>query len=288
MALLLTSCLPNQKTIAQPVVTERQTCFLKQYMHLEELFPLTIAMDVPIEGSRMVLDSITCFLNETLYQFFDTGEAHLFPFESVFSKKTKQIATHYRETYAPSFHVDRTDEHEFAADCLEVNLVAQTDTYLTYEICHIFFGEGIETAKEWVTFAKNDGHRLAEVISRSDLLAFYKSQPDYRNNGVWEDLCYQSGACEVGGSLGLLTESVAHQYVYAPGIFEDITYPLTAIAPYLSKEAQQLIHSSIHCLVFLSFKGRKRSSFCKKYVFLQTNLRLCPTSFPPMDGLTGW
>lgn len=243
MALLLTSCLPNQKMIAQPVVTERQTCFLKQYMHLEELFPLTISMDVPVEGSRIVLDSITCFLNETLYQFFDTGEAHLFPSESVFSKNTKQIATHYRETYAPYFHVDRTDEHEFASDCLEVNLVAQTDTYLTYEICHIFFGEGLETAKEWVTFAKSDGHRLAEIISGSDLLAFFKSQPGYRNQDVWEYLCSQSSPFEVGGSLGLLQETVALQYVYAPGIFEDLTYPLPAIAPYLSQEAQQLIHS---------------------------------------------
>ena len=245
--LLLTGgCRPEQGARGQAIVTERQACFLKDYMHLtEEVFPLTIEMDIPVKGSGAVMDSITAFLNETLYQFFDDSQECHLSFEDVFSKDTKQLAAHYREAYAPFFRSDGMDMHEFSSDCLEVYLAAQTDTYVTYGIHSIFYGEGLEIATEWVTFFKSDGHRLAEVISASDLLSFYENHPEYRNEDIWEAILDQNQdevrmLTILDGSVGLLEDSVAHQFVFAPGIFEDVYYPLTAIAPFLSKEARQL------------------------------------------------
>ena len=129
-----------------------------------------------------------------------------------------------------------------------MNLAAQTDAYVTYEVNSIFFGEGVETATEWVTFAGSDGHRLAEIISEDEMRRFYREQPKLASLNIWEDIlnhCYEDNSLvDIVWSVGLLGDSLAHQYVYAPGIFENIKYPMNAIAPYLSREAQELIKST--------------------------------------------
>lgn len=230
------------------LVTERQECVLKHFTHMKgDVSPLTIAIDIPVEGSQAMVDNLVDFFNETLYAFFDNGEDCHLSYESVFSTDVKQLIGHYQEAYAPFFSADCTAVHEFATDCLEINLVAQTNTYVTYEVNNIFFGEGVETAKEWVTFVKSDGHRLAEVINDSEMLRFYREQPELRSDVVWENLlshCDEGdNLCGVVCTVGLLNDSVVHQYVYAPGIFEDIKYPIDGIAPYLTQEAQELVQN---------------------------------------------
>ncbi|MBR5656177.1 MAG: hypothetical protein IKW98_05780 [Prevotella sp.] len=240
----LESCKSNETVGIQPLVVERQECFLKNYTHLTEVLPLTIDIDLPVEGPQLLVDSVTTFLNEALYEFFDNGEECHLPYDSVFSKDVKRLAEHYRDAYKPFFLADGVNEHEFGADCLELNLVAQTDTYVTYEVDNVFFGEGVETSTEWVTFVKNDGHRLGEVISEDGLLRFYREHPNLRSEDVWSNVQFHlSDSSGVGlvCEVGLLNDSVAHQYVYATGIFEDLKYPLDSIAPYLSKEARELI-----------------------------------------------
>ena len=245
-AFAMMSCQSSRDRNSQTVVTERQECFLKYFEHLPgQIDTLTIGIDVPVKGSRQVIDSITVFLNQTLYAFFDDGEDCHLPYEQVYSKNVRKLASHYREAYAPLFMTDGKDFHEFGSDCLEIGLAAQTDTYVTYEIDHIFFGEGLEVAKEWVTFVKSDGRRLKEVISGAGLLRFYKDCPEYRNEDIWRDVCFyapdSTDVRKIEGTTGLLPDSVEHQYLYAPGIFEDVSYPLEAIGPYLSQEALALI-----------------------------------------------
>ena len=225
------------------VVTERQECELIGLMlNTGEFCPLTISVDVPVSGSRRVIDSIVVFLNESLYAYFDDGMDHHIPYERVYSRNPGRLISDYWEAYAPFFPGDSIDVHEFNSDCLEVNLAAQTDDYVTYEIDRIFFGEGIETEMEWVTFSKADGHRLTEILSGRDLFRFYRDHPEHRNAVIWEDVLYRlretDGADEITGCIGLLVDSIAHQYVFAPGIFEDVRYPLGAVAPYLSRKVQ--------------------------------------------------
>ena len=229
------------------LVTERQECVLKYFKHITgEVTPLTITIDIPVDGSQTLVDSITLFINEKLYNFFDDKENYHLPYENVFSTDVKQLTEHYRKAYASFSTSDSTAEHEFATDCMEINMVAQTRTYVTYEVNNIFFGEGIETTKEWVTFVKSDGHRLAEVINDSEMLRFYREHSELRNEDIWEDLlnhCYEEDSLnDIVCSVGLLEDSIAHQYIYAPGIFEDVKYPIDGIAPYLTKEVQNLIH----------------------------------------------
>ena len=245
IALTLMNCQMNPGTASQALVTEKQECLLKHFVHMtEEAYPMTVAIDVPESGMQPLVDSVALFLNEALYAFFDNGENRV-PFEKVFTKDVKQLLEHYRSAYSPFILSDSTEEHDFASDCLEVDLVAQTERYVTFQVNSVFYGEGVEIASEWVTFAKSDGHRLREVISEYDMLRFYREHPEQRSDDIWENLlnhCYEDDSLyDIVCSVGLLDDSLAHQYVYAAGIFEDVKYPLNSIAPYLSKEAQELI-----------------------------------------------
>lgn len=228
------------------LIVERQECVLKHFKHLTgEIYPITVAIDIPIAGSEILLDSIATFFNENLYTFFDNDKERHLPYEKVVSKDVKRLLKHYREAYSPFFQTDSTEEHEFATDCLEIKLVAQTSTYVTYEVNNIFYGEGIETAKEWVTFSKSDGHRLNEIISNNEMMRFYREEPQLRSENIWEYLHNhwdeEKSPHDIVCSVGLLNDSLVHQYVYTQGIFEDVKYPLNKIAPYLSKEVQNLI-----------------------------------------------
>ena len=244
MALILTGSRPDRHLKGKRIVTERQECVLNNFTHVtEEVFPLTVSVDVPVAGSQRVIDSITVFLNESLYAFFDDGHECHIPYSLVYSEDIRQLASHYRKAYMGSYLPKQTDMHEFNSDCLEVYLVAQTDAYVTYEVNHMFFGEGLEVLTEWTTFAKSDGHRLKEVIGEPDLQWFYLDHPGYKNSAVGEHVwrSLDTGTSfDFSGSVGLLADTVAYQHIFAPGIFEIDKFPLDEIVPYLSQEARDL------------------------------------------------
>lgn len=91
------------------------------------------------------------------------------------------------------------------------------------------------------TIQKADGHRLTEIISNKNMLRFYKKYPKLRNEDIWNHIRTYDNKDYLVGSVGLLNDSVAHQYTLAPGIFEEAKYPLQVIAPYLSNEARGLV-----------------------------------------------
>lgn len=236
----LTSCGAKSKTIE----TEQDVCVLKHFTHLPDVVcDLYVAVDIPVEAPVFLTDSIMVFLNETLYDFFDDDTVRHLPYDSVYTTDLEHLAEHYREAYLPFFLADSTETHEFYSDCLELRLVAQTDTYVTYEVDWVFFGEGVEVATDWVTFVKKDGHRIKEVISNEAMLRFFEEHRELIEEEVWEEVQWNLGQgydVWIGSPVGLLNDSVAHQFVYAPGIFADLKYPMKAIRPYLSKEAQKL------------------------------------------------
>ena len=239
---MLTSCCTIQKENDQQFVTKNHMCVLKNYTHITtEVLPLYISIDLPIKGPQPLMDSLTFFLNQALYHYFDNGDDKHLPYETVYTKDVIQLVEHYRDTYKHFFLNDSTIEHEFESDCLSVTLCAQTDSYVTYEVDRLFYGEGDEVSKEWVTFIFPDGHRLKEIISKKNLLRFYEEHPELRSHDLWEQIQSHDEGTDFVGEVGLLNDSVVHQYVYAPGIFEDIRYPLDIIAPYLSKNARKLI-----------------------------------------------
>lgn len=235
----------NPKGGDDTLVIKQQACFLKDYTHLQEKdCGLGIVADLPVKGPKTLVDSITVFLNEELYEYFDyDADNHHLPYEKVFSTDIPHLLKHYQKVYRPYYDVKNPNVCEFVSHCIELNLVAQTATYVTYEVVHQFFGEGLEEARTWVTFAKSDGHRLQEVITPDNLLRFFLDHPEQRNKDIWDDIIYTMN--EYGSlksfSVGLLNDSLVFQYVWAPGIFDDFKCSLELWKPYLSPEAQELV-----------------------------------------------
>jgi hypothetical protein len=236
----------NPKGGDDTLVIKRQTCFLKEYTHLQEKdCGLGIVADLPVKGPKTLVDSITVFLNEELYEYFDysiDGNHHL-PYQKVFSNDIPHLLKHYQKVYRPYYDVKNPGVCEFATHCIELNLVAQTTTYVTYEVVYQFFGEGLEEARSWVTFSKSDGHRLQEVITTDNLLRFFKEHPEQRDKDIWDDIIYTMNkyGSPKSFSVGLLNDSLALQYAWAPGIFDDFKYSLEPWKPYLTPEAQMLV-----------------------------------------------
>lgn len=244
LSFMTASYAANPKTDDGTVVTKRQECFLKKYTHLRKNDShLDIIADLPIAGPKSLVDSITSFLNEQLYWYFnDNEEQPRLPYNKVFSTDAPHLLKHYKKAYKPFFNAKDPDVCEFAIDCLELKMVAQTATFVTYEVAYVHFGEGLEEERSWVTFVKSDGHRLKEVISYDNMVRFMKEHPQQRPVDVWEDIQRNTTTHESPRSYqaGLLNDKMAFQYRWAPGIFDDSEYDLATIKPYLSEEAQEL------------------------------------------------
>lgn len=238
----------NPKGGDDTLVIKRQTCFLKDYTHLQERdCGLGIAADLPVKGPQALVDSITVFLNEELYRYFDysTNGNHRLPYKKVFSTDIPHLLKHYQKVYRPYYNVKNPDVCEFATHCIELNLVAQTATYVTYEVIHQFFGEGLEEARSWVTFAKSDGHRLKDVITTDKIIHYLQEHPEANDNGVWKDIreCMaKNDNFSNAIHAGLLNGKLALQFIWTPGIYDDSQYDLAPLKPYLSAEAQALVN----------------------------------------------
>ena len=78
---MLTSCCTIQKENDQQFVTKNHMCVLKSYTHITtEVMPLYISIDLPVKGPQPLMDSLTIFLNQVLYHYFDNGDdKHLPP-----------------------------------------------------------------------------------------------------------------------------------------------------------------------------------------------------------------
>ncbi len=236
---LALGCSSNLKT-ANPLVVETQTCILKHvnFYDLDE-FDMAITIDIPVNAPKVLADSITAFLNERLYQYFDNGEKIHIPYESVYSTDLQHLADHYWDTYRSFYDQQDPDYH-----WLFLNLVAQTDTYITYEFVKAFRGEGVHEFRNWITFFKKDGRQLKEAIGFENMMRFYEDYPELMEYGVWCDAQYllADGNDIDMYEAGLLNDSLAFMYVWDNTDYNDVfKYDMRIIEPYLSEEAQKLV-----------------------------------------------
>ena len=239
-ALFAVGCTSNRKA-PQPFAVETQTCVLKHVNFYDfDEFDMAITIDIPVNAPKVLADSITAFLNESLYQYFDNGEKIHIPYESVYSTDLQYLADHYWDTYRSFYDQQDPDFH-----WLFLNLVAQTDTYATYEVVLSFRGEGVHEFRQWITFVKKDGHRLKEVISNENLLRFYEDYPDLVRNGSHYELQRAISEGYDPCVLGLLSDSLACIFPANTGHEEIDLYDLKVIKPYLSKEAQRLVSDNV-------------------------------------------
>lgn len=233
--------------LSHPFEVERQEWVI-QHMRGDipsEEFDIGVTVDIPISGSPFLADSVVRLLNETLYYFFEGSIDPRFAPEALYCPDGKRLLQRYQEAYKPYIE----DTCEFHGGCpdffvyLSVTMKEQTESFVTYEVSNYFIGEGDFEYLEWVTFDKNDGHRLAKVVNDEDVIKFLKktSGTDY---DVWEDVEYRLLDGEKVAwrcSFGFTSDSLHCQYLYAPGIVETFSFGLESVKPYLTKEAAELL-----------------------------------------------
>ena len=236
IVVLSVGCGANRKA-AKPLAVECQTCPMKHIV-IESLdeFDATIKIDYLVNAPKKLTDSITEFINNTLYDYFEYGDEIHILYQNVYSTDLPHIAEHYWNAYK-SFY----EEHDLSTHWLDINLVAQTETYITYQVIWAFRGEGIHEGYEWVTFAKNDGHRLKEVNSNENLLRFFEDYPELSDDDIVDAMRRNLSAGFCFCETGLLNDSLAFVYEWGGGHDDIEIYDLKIVKPYLSKEAQKLI-----------------------------------------------
>lgn len=232
-------CSSNRKTTGTSFAVERQVCTMKHVV-IDDLaeFDTSITIEVPVNAPKRLTDSITAYINEVLYEYFDDDYKTRIPYENVYSTDLTHIAEHYWDAYK-SFY----EETDPSTHWLDLLLVAQTDTYVTYEKVRAFRGEGIHEFRSWTTFVKKDGHRLKKVMRNGDMQRFLEENPEMTggNRGlIPDDDSYRADFCD----YGLLKDSLAFQFVTGTGHDDVDLYDLRAVKPYLPKEVQELVSAN--------------------------------------------
>ena len=244
--LALTGFLTSSKPYRRPLKVERQEWVL-QHMRgniPSEEFDIGVTMDVPIDGTPYLVDSVTRLLNKSLYYFFEDRMDPRFTFDELYCSDGKMLLQHYREAYKP--YIEDTCEFHGCCptfDYLSVTLIEQTDSYVTYEVSNYFIGEGDCDYLKWVTFDKRDGHRLRKVINDKDIPELLKTTSGTDYNVWYEAEYYLLDGYEIAWrcDFGLTADSLRCQYFLAPGIVETFALDMKLVRPFLTEEAGKLL-----------------------------------------------
>ena len=217
---------------SQLLVVERQGADL--IVGDEFTYPLVIQMDIPIAGPQMLVDSLTAFFNEQLYEYCEEeGDAHK-KFEKVRTNNVANLLQHYFDIYKPYF----LKEMEWSS-CFSIVLLAQTENYVTYGSTHHHCGGSCGSEMFCYVFSKKDGHRLGEIISHENLEKFYADHKEYTKwEYSWE---YMSDLNLPRDYFGLLEDSLLFAVNGVGNHYEVQQFGYEKMLPYLSKEAQQFI-----------------------------------------------
>lgn len=252
-ALLLLGCQHKQKSQPekqpQLVEVERQECVLQ---HMTGTIPseeadIGMTIDAPISGDKVLIDSIVHLINAEMYDFLESGHETCFAPEEVYCADPKQLVKHYYDAYKP-FMIDscHRDEQPYCfcdTHYLNVILIDQTESFVTYEANGLFIGEGDCWYRKWVTFCPGDGHQLQEVITTEDFMRFFEDHPEQQDGfyKIMKERLDEGDEVNWRNTFGLTKDKLLLEFFFAPGIVDDAEYSMSDIKPYLSDEAQKLL-----------------------------------------------
>lgn len=126
-----------------------------------------LSVDVPIAGSKVLMDSVMEFLNREMYDFFERWEedSRHFPYGEVRSNDAVRFVQSYASRYAPFITLENDWSWEYD---MVIVLVSQTDSFVTYGVENRRFEAHCHESFSFFTFSKMDGHLVKEVINPKD------------------------------------------------------------------------------------------------------------------------
>ncbi|MBO6057811.1 MAG: hypothetical protein J6P64_06345 [Bacteroidales bacterium] len=219
----------NEQFDQQTLVVERQKTQLN-----DSGYELGAEVDFPVAGTQPLVDSVKRFITQELYLLFDSDydeETIHIPFETVCKWNNDKIVTAFHDNYKPLYRKYGAD---YGADYLSLTLTAQTENLVTYYGEYTSCGASCCTGYGYYTFRISDGHLLQEVIDEEGLEAFVKEHPQY------EQLLYDADE----KYFGMLEDELLYVYRFygvAGGVTDKTAIPYIEIAPFLNREAKDLI-----------------------------------------------
>ncbi len=206
-------------------------------------------VDVPLEGPKVLKDSVIAFLNDELYhcceyvlETYDSGlDNWRLPFNMVRTDNATHIVEHYVETYKPFFEVEIDNYYVFS-----LLLLAQTDMFVTYGL--EFYHCGISCGSELMcyTFDKKDGHRVRNIISNHDLFLFLTDKSEYMDKMKNSRPRVDKEEYLAFGDMdfALLDNGIRMTFNGIVNHYKTVAIDYDDIMPYLSEEVQKLVKGS--------------------------------------------
>lgn len=229
------------------VVEQTDTVYGHNENNQHEWAAFTI--DGPVNGPKMLVDSIMAFINKELYDAYESN-AHLdenvmsFTQEEMFTDDGERLLCHYMKKYKPQLQ-----DSLWRVFGLTMTMEAQTDKYVTYGLEFFYCGAGCSSKKEYHTFDKHDGHQVKEIISHENLVRFFEDYLEYSTIGddAWSGYSGWEFSPEYGfdnSSYGLLDDCFTLVIEGCGNHFLLSDFPFNQIYSYLSPEAQALVEQS--------------------------------------------
>lgn len=158
----------------------------------------TFNIDVPSNGSQMLVDSVLSFLNKKMYYFCEwcAHESSLyeddrcvksFRPEEVFTNDGERFLENYLKKYRPLIQDSLWCEF-FGMD---LKLESQTGSFVTYGHEDNACGANCSSRKYYYVFDKHDGHIVKEIISKENINSssrIIQNMVDYVATGYWDGL----------------------------------------------------------------------------------------------------
>lgn len=199
-------------------------------------------VDVPVNGPKVLVDSVMAFLNEQLYQSCEEmiavygDEKHRLAFDEVKTNNADKLLKTYVEKYQTYF--EKELENFFT---VSLSVIAQTDSYVTYGVEFYHCGGSCGSELKCYTFNKRDGHCIGEILSKEQFLKFLNEYPGYKKEveeyspPVDDSIAYDvRDVALIKDSLLYVINGVVNHYSFLKIGYEDVM-------PYLSDEAQKLV-----------------------------------------------
>lgn len=216
-------------------------------------YMMEINIDVPVNGPKILIDSVMTFLNKKMYYFCEwcAHESSLyeddrwvksFRPEEVFTNDGERFLENYLKKYRPLIQDSLWCEF-FGMD---LKLESQTGSFVTYGHEDNACGANCSSRKYYYVFDKHDGHIVKEIISKENIKQFFEDYPEHRGlRGDWllgwPDWEYDAEHIFENTDFGLCSDHLTIVIGDVGRNFYLMKIPYSQILSYLTPEAQALV-----------------------------------------------
>ncbi len=200
-------------------------------------------VDVPVQGSKALVDSVMVFINKQLYDACESnahfeGYSVAFSQEEMFTDDGERLLSHYMEKYKPLM-----EDSLWRVFGLTLKMEAQTEKYVSYGLEFYYCGATCSSEKYYYTFDKSDGHQIKEIISNENLARFFADYPEYatKDGYLWK---FSPENSFVNACYGLLEDHFSLMIQGWYNHYFSIDVPFSQIFSYLSLEVQALVEQN--------------------------------------------